>query len=172
MEKTSALKPTRFLQTTLVLLVILVNIGCDQVSKSMVREHLGYQEKVELFRHNVILTNVENTGAFLSLGEDLPAPYKTVFLLLLPGIVLALALWTALFTAGLHRNVKIGLGFLVGGGIGNIFDRVLYGSVTDFLHIDLDVVQTGIFNLADVSIMAGIFLILIQTAILAKQSST
>ena len=44
-----------------------------------------------------------------------------------------------------------------------MYDRIIYGSVTDFLHIDFVIFQTGIFNLADVSIMAGMFLILIQS---------
>ena len=54
---------------------------------------------------------------------------------------------------------RLGLACVLGGGIGNLYDRVLYGSVTDFLHIDFGLFQTGIFNLADVSIMVGAFLL-------------
>lgn len=50
--------------------------------------------------------------------------------------------------------------FVIGGGIGNLADRIIHGSVTDFLHLDLGVLQTGIFNFADVSIMAGLMMIL------------
>jgi len=51
----------------------------------------------------------------------------------------------------------------VGGGIGNMFDRYLYGSVTDFLHIDLGWLRTGVFNMADVSVMVGTALILLHS---------
>ena len=56
-----------------------------------------------------------------------------------------------------------GLGFIVGGGIGNMIDRILLGSVTDFLHMDFVLFRTGIFNAADVSIMVGMFLLLFQS---------
>ena len=58
---------------------------------------------------------------------------------------------------------RVALGFAIGGGIGNIYDRVVHGSVTDFLHIDLVIFQTGIFNMADVSLMVGMGLFLIQS---------
>ena len=56
----------------------------------------------------------------------------------------------------------VGMCFAIGGGIGNLFDRIHYGSVTDFLHIKWGMFQTGIFNLADVSIITGMIIILIQ----------
>ena len=52
------------------------------------------------------------------------------------------------------------IGFIIGGGIGNIYDRFVYGSVTDFFHIDFVIFQTGIFNMADVSVMVGMFILL------------
>jgi signal peptidase II len=57
----------------------------------------------------------------------------------------------------------IAICFIVGGGIGNIYDRLIYGSVTDFLHIDFIIFQTGIFNMADVSIMTGTFIVLFES---------
>ena len=59
-------------------------------------------------------------------------------------------------------NLFAGISCVIGGGIGNIYDRIQYGSVTDFLHIDLVVFQTGIFNMADVSIMTGMSMIVID----------
>ena len=61
----------------------------------------------------------------------------------------------------MSRSAFIGLAFVVGGGIGNIYDRAIYGSVTDFLHLDFYLFKTGVFNLADVSIMTGVFIVLI-----------
>jgi len=57
----------------------------------------------------------------------------------------------------------VGISFVLGGGIGNMYDRIVHGSVTDFMHIDFIIFQTGIFNMADVSIMMGMFLILIRS---------
>jgi len=50
----------------------------------------------------------------------------------------------------------VGFCCIIGGGIANVYDRIVYGSVTDFLHLDFGgMLRTGIFNLADVSVMVG-----------------
>lgn len=109
------------------------------------------------------LTKIENTGAFLSLGDSLPQPIKMLLLTFLPIVVLGLVL-VYLMTKKNSSNLTIlGICFIAGGGIGNIYDRAMYGSVTDFLHIDFVVFQTGIFNMADVSIMTGVFIILVES---------
>jgi signal peptidase II len=55
----------------------------------------------------------------------------------------------------------IALALIVGGGLSNIIDRLIYGHVVDMLHIQLtDKLQTGIFNVADMAIMAGMFIML------------
>jgi signal peptidase II len=70
-------------------------------------------------------------------------------------------------TLSLSRVVAIS--FVIGGGVGNIYDRLVHGSVTDFLHIDLGIVQTGIFNMADVSIMIGMVMLLIESFIVQNR---
>ena len=64
----------------------------------------------------------------------------------------------------LRVRLRLRLGRIlgVGGGFGNIYDRLVYGSVTDFLQMNFVIVRTGIFNMADVSIMAGMFMILLE----------
>jgi len=69
----------------------------------------------------------------------------------------------------LTKLAIVGLSFIVGGGIGNLYDRILYGSVTDMVHIDLGgVFRTGIFNAADVSVMIGTGLILLEQFLTRK----
>ncbi len=152
----------QILRTCLILLLIIANVGCDQLSKSIVRKNVDFRERIPLIDTNLVMTNVENTGAFLSAGGDLPRPMRQVLFSLLPALVLVGALGLVLFKQNLSTPVMIGLCFVIGGGIGNVFDRIIHGSVTDFLHIDLGWVQTGIFNMADVSIMIGFGSILIS----------
>jgi signal peptidase II len=97
------------------------------------------------------LTKIENTGAFLSLGQSMPKILRTIFLTILPLIILGLTFIYLLTKKNLSSFKVVGLCFVIGGGVGNLFDRVVYGSVTDFLHIDFGIFQTGIFNMADVS---------------------
>ena len=56
----------------------------------------------------------------------------------------------------------IGLSFIIGGGIGNIYDRIVHHSVTDFMFLEYGSLHTGIFNMADVSVVVGTILILLQ----------
>lgn len=145
-----------------IIALITINIGCDQVSKSIVRERVDYHANIELIDDYFILTKVENTGALLSLGASLSPGAKKVVLLLLPTLMLIFLMVFVLVRGELEQQLVIGLCFIVGGGIGNIFDRYLYGSVTDFLHIDLGLLRTGVFNMADVSVMIGTAIVIVH----------
>ena len=155
------------------LLLIVVNIGCDQITKSIVRENLKYNAHIQLVGNNFILTKVENTGAFLSLGSSLNPVIRDTLLLAFPAIIIIILFVWVLVKDKLRMDIIIGLSFIIGGGIGNIVDRILYGSVTDFLHINLGgIFKTGIFNMADASVMAGMFFLLISSYIHKEKSNT
>lgn len=154
-----------------ILVLIILNIGCDQVSKHLVREKINYYEQVELINDNLILTKVENNGGFLGFGSAINPLLKKIFFLAFPALVLVILLGFILARTRDGLFFIIGISFIIGGGIGNIFDRIVYGSVTDFLHLDLGIFKTGIFNLADVSIMFGTACILFYNLTKKKQSS-
>ena len=61
----------------------------------------------------------------------------------------------------MNKWVIFAFACVIGGGIGNLIDRIVYGEVTDFFHIDLGgYFKTGIFNMADVSVTMGVIVIL------------
>ena len=149
------------IRIVLILLVITVNIGCDQFSKKMVKRAVLPYETIHVLNDHLTVTRVENSGAFLSAGDSMSKASKQIFLTLIPIIAMVLGLFY-LFLKPVSGNMLIGLCFVIGGGVGNLFDRILYGSVTDFLYLKFGIFQTGIFNMADVSIMAGMSVILLQ----------
>ena len=151
------------LRILIIILTVSANIGCDQVSKNIVREKMGYGGSIHLLNSHLTIAKVENTGAFLSLGDSWPPLLKCVLLLALPVIAIVLGFAYLLFRFNTPRLFVIGACFIIGGGIGNIIDRMAYGSVTDFLHIRFGIFQTGIFNMADVSVMVGAGLILLNS---------
>jgi signal peptidase II len=63
----------------------------------------------------------------------------------------------------LNRWLVLAFAFVIGGGMGNLIDRIAYGSVTDFFQIKFGLFKTGIFNMADVSVTIGVFLLLFLT---------
>lgn len=150
------------LRILLILLIVFINAGCDQLSKNIVRQHIEFSDRIELLDDRFILLKVENRGAFFGLGEDLPPAVKNFALSLLPTLAMVVILLFIFARPGMSKTMAFGLACMVGGGIGNIFDRIVHGSVTDFLHIDLGgIFKTGIFNLADVSILLGMAVLLV-----------
>lgn len=143
-----------------IILLVLLNVGCDQLTKSLVRKNVSYQEHIALIDDNFVLTNVDNTGAMLGFGSDLSPTLKLIFLQGLPVLVLLVLLVRILQKSNLNKWLVVAFAFVIGGGIGNLIDRIAHGKVTDFFHIKLGFFQTGIFNMADVSVTTGVFLIL------------
>ena len=158
-------KMKKLLKVTFILAVLTINVGCDQISKNIVRKKVDYNERIILIKNHVVLTKIENTGAFLSLGSKLPQPLRNVLLAILPLIALGFMAYYFLTKKELTNLTILGICFIIGGGIGNMYDRIIHGSVTDFLYIDFVLFHTGIFNLADVSLMIGIGIILYETYI-------
>jgi len=151
---------TKLIKRTLIILVVILNIGCDQISKNIVRKNVIPEDYIQILGDNFILTNVENTGAMLGFGENLPPIIKRIILQGIPVLVLLVLLYRTLLKTHLNTVLAIAFAFVIGGGIGNLIDRILYNSVTDFFLIKFGFIKTGIFNLADVSVTLGALLII------------
>jgi signal peptidase II len=156
------MKNNVFFRNFVLLIILCSNLACDQLSKYIARETLSYNEQIKLLGDRLTLVKVENTGAFLSLGDSAPEWIRFLFLTLLPLLVLSAGMFYLFSHRHLPKTYAVGLCFVIGGGAGNIYDRLLHGSVTDFLHLELGLFQTGVFNLADVSIMLGMVMLLYQ----------
>ena len=157
-------------RTAFILLFLALNVGCDQVTKSMMREHIGYYDHYSFLDGHVTLLNVENKGAFLSAGDSLAGPLRLIILTLLPVAFLLGALVYIIIKNNMSNLALIGIICVIGGGIGNIYDRIVHGSVTDFMHLKFGIFQTGVFNAADVSIMTGMGLILLNSFLRAREA--
>ncbi len=150
------------LRLLILLITLAITVGCDQLTKEMAREELAPGQTVVLMEGAVRLHYSENHGAFLSAGASLGETARfAIFTVGVAVILIALSLY--LLTAR-HLTVwpAISMALVVGGGLGNLIDRVLRdGAVVDFLNVGLGPVRTGIFNLADVFIVAGVGFLLL-----------
>lgn len=144
-----------------IILLVLLNIGCDQISKNIVRKNIGVTAYIEVIDDHFILTNVENTGAMLGFGEHLSPFLKIIILQAIPVIVLLIVLFRILRKSDMDKWFIFALASVIGGGVGNLIDRIALGSVTDFFQIKLGFLKTGIFNMADVSITMGVLLLVL-----------
>ena len=153
-----------------ILLVIILTIAVDQISKVLVRTHIEARtdinpgERISLIGDAFLMMNVENSGAFLGMGSDLNPTLRIILLLILPIIVLGFVLVHIFKNKSLDRLSLFAFASIIGGGLANVYDRIIYGSVTDFLFIDLGgVFRTGIFNMADLSVTTGMIVLVIAS---------
>lgn len=148
-------------RNTWIILLIVFNIAIDQITKLIVRAEVVPGSQTPIIGDVFTLHNVENSGAFLGMGSDFHPTLRLILLLILPTVVLGYVVYYIITNKSLDRYSLIGFCCIVGGGVANVYDRIVYGSVTDFFHIDLGgVFRTGIFNLADMSVMFGMGLLL------------
>lgn len=125
----------------------------DQASKWMVAHALMPGASRRVIPGLFDLTHVRNPGAAFGLLSSYNSPWTTAFLILFS--VAALALVLSLLWRGPARLTGVGLGLILGGALGNLFDRLRDGSVVDFLHFHLGGYHWPAFNLADSAIVVG-----------------
>tara|TARA_R110002049_G_scaffold309311_1_gene521149 strand:- start:5279 stop:5773 length:495 start_codon:yes stop_codon:yes gene_type:complete len=143
-----------------IFIVIILTITADQISKIWIRINVEAGSQSSIIGNYFTLHNVENEGAFLGMGSDLNPTLRLILLLILPIVVLGFVLRYIFKDKSLDNWSLFAFASIIGGGLGNVYDRIVYGSVTDFWHIDLGgVFRTGIFNMADLSVTTGMIIL-------------
>src|SRR5438270_11427339 len=148
----------RTIHFLLALLVVLL----DRWTKRLVAARIGMYTHIQIIPGFFRLTHTENTGAAFSLFADSPAHWKTA--LLIGFSALAMLVVTAL----LWRQVRpltitgVALSLILGGAVGNLWDRIAHGRVVDFLLLYVKQYQWPVFNLADSAIVVGAVLLVIE----------
>lgn len=150
-------KAARWSGRLLLVVAVVATIGCDRVTKHVASTTLAGIPGQSYLSDTIWLGYAENTGGFLSLGADLPAGPRTIIFTVITALMLL-----ALAVAGIRRTwgpwPTLGLALFVTGGASNWIDRIIRGSVVDFVSIGIGPLRTGIFNVADVAIMVGALL--------------
>jgi len=127
----------------------------DLVTKAIFERAFFGEPTLHLLGDTVRVGYVLNTGVFLSLGHALsPAMRFWLFVVGVAG-VLAMLLVLTLRDPRFQTPEVVAVASIVGGGLGNLVDRVQLGAVRDFLNVGIGPLRTGIFNLADMAITFG-----------------
>ncbi len=109
----------------------------------------------------------KNPGISYSLLRAQTDAQRLGLLVLILTATAFLSVW--LWRAG-TKTAALGLGFIVGGALGNVVDRLAYGFVADFYHFHLGSFSWYVFNIADVAIVAGVGLLICDSLLAAKKS--
>jgi len=141
-------------------MLLFVTVFSDQLTKYLARRILVSSVETSFLQGLVKFSLVENHGGFLGVIGNLPAGLRFFFLNVCVTLVLIACLAHLLWFAKKKSVTWIPLAFIIGGGLSNLLDRMISdGGVTDFIIIGTGYLQTGIFNLADVFILFGSFIL-------------
>ena len=157
--------------TIKLILFTLLLLFLDLYSKALAERLLENRGVIPVFGDFFVLYFVRNRGAFLSLGNALGQAGWFILFILLPLLLLVV------YTVYIYKNRLFSGSHLfatllvLSGGLGNLVDRVLFGSVRDFMNIGLGrVLRSGVFNLADLYIV--IFVIILFFSLFSKKDGS
>lgn len=143
-------------------LIALVVVFLDRLAKWAVARNLALHESIQVIPDFFRITHVENRGAAFGLFADSPSEWKIAVLVLFS--VVALVIVSALLWRNSHSitTTGVGLALILGGALGNLWDRLLSGRVVDFLLFYVGQYQWPAFNVADSAIVIGAALLVIE----------
>jgi signal peptidase II len=144
-------------RTLLCVALLMATVGCDRITKHLASVALDGELPRSYVSGVVRLEYAENTGAFLSIGASLPESTRTLLLEFGVGLLL-LTIAVVAFKYQLRGRALLGVTLIWAGGASNLFDRIVRGSVVDFINVGVGGLRTGIFNVADVAIFLGVVL--------------
>lgn len=142
-----------------VLLVVLGTVSVDWVSKRWAEENLQQTAPQSYLGDTFRIQYAENAGAFLGMGNQWSPATRFWVFTAATSVFLAFVAWTTLRHPDIDRLELIAVALILGGGIGNLIDRVTReGVVVDFMNMGVGSLRTGIFNVADVALTAGVLI--------------
>ena len=136
-------------------LIVLSVIVIDQITKYLIATYLSPFDSIEVFPF-LHIVNVRNTGAAFGSFRNVGSSFFIVI------SVIAIIFVISLLIKRTYNYV--GLSLVLGGAIGNLIDRVLYGKVVDFIDFSVGSFHWPAFNVADSSLTVGIAVILLTSA--------
>jgi signal peptidase II len=153
---------TKNVARTAYLLIALIVVLLDRWTKHIVARRIALYQHIQIIPGFFRLTHTENTGAAFSLFADSNAPWKTG--LLIAFSVIALLVVSVLIWKNNHADLAtgVGLSLIMGGALGNLWDRLTSGRVVDFLLFYVKQYQWPVFNLADSAIVVGAGLLVLE----------
>ncbi len=136
-------------------LIAVAVVALDRFTKRQVAKDISLHDSIPVIKRVFYITHVENRGAAFGLFNDSPAPWKIA--LLVAFSIVALVVVSALLWRSnrVMTPTAVGLSLILGGALGNLWDRVLSGKVVDFLLVYIGSYEWPAFNVADSAIVVG-----------------
>jgi len=136
--------------------------AADRVTKSVIESRVSMMDTYTVIPGFFDIVHSQNRGVAFGLFNDSKSEWRTV--LLVAAAVAAVVMVTVMLvrSSGLERRTAWALALVLGGAMGNVFDRIMWGRVTDFLAFYVGNYQWPAFNVADSAIVIGSGLLMLD----------
>ena len=154
------------------LIVTVVVVILDQITKAMIRPSLGLHQSREIIPGFLDLTRVHNTGAAFGMLNAAEFPFKTMVLSIVAAVALGGVAWYAATVPLTDRLARLGIAGVLGGAIGNLLDRARSGYVLDFVDAYWGDWHFWAFNVADAAITIGVIFMILDILGVGKRRAS
>jgi len=144
------------------LMIAVIVLALDRLTKWLIARDILLHDYVQIIPGFFRLTHVENRGAAFSLFADSTSPWRTGLLVAFSVLALVIVLSLLLRNSHALSSTGVGLSLILGGALGNLWDRLMTGRVVDFLLFYIGQYQWPAFNVADSAIVVGAGLLAIE----------
>jgi len=143
-------------------LIAAVVLLMDRISKLLIQRNIQLHDSIVVLPGFFRLTHVQNRGAAFGLGAESPSEWTAAMLIVFS--IAALIVVSALLWRNSHRmsSTGVGLALIMGGALGNLWDRVVDRQVVDFLDFYVSNYHWPAFNVADSAIVVGALLLVTE----------
>lgn len=146
------------------LLISAIVIVADRITKTIVAARIPIGGAVPVFDHVLRITHWTNDGAAFSLFANSASPHAVRMSLIAFTLIAALAVLIGMIKLGSRITLTtVALALIFGGALGNVHDRIVYGSVVDFIEVHIFAYHWPDFNVADSSIVTGACLLFLDS---------
>ncbi len=163
------MKPPRRLPWLLGISALL--LVADRLTKMWVDKHIAFGDAIPIIPHVLRITHWTNEGAAFSLFADTASPNVVRWVLISFSLLASVVVLIVLVRLGSSITLTTtALALILAGALGNVHDRIAYGSVIDFIEVHIFTYHWPDFNVADSSIVVGACLLMLDS-LLPKKSN-
>jgi signal peptidase II len=144
------------------LLLVVVILILDRWTKVLIQNHFDLNQTATVIDGFFNITYVRNTGVAFGIFSSIGSPVKSLLLSIFTGLAAVIVIAYSMRSPVRNRLLQVSLALILGGALGNLYDRLAYGYVVDFLEFYVGAYHWPSFNIADSAISAGVVLLAVE----------
>jgi len=143
-------------------LLVAATLAFDRWTKALIQKRFDLNASMSVIDGFFNITYVRNTGVAFGIFSSISSPAKSVLLSVFTACAAVVVITFSVRTPAHNRLLQIALSLVLGGALGNLYDRLAYGYVVDFLELYAGSYHWPSFNVADTAISIGVALLAIE----------